>query len=180
MPRGLVRDNNLSDLPDKDQALKNLGISTQDIQTIRGAGFPYGVQPTDVQRIVNSSGNFQAQLDGLNTTINNLSAIVASGTYVLRAGDTISGTWTNTGGYIQASGIYKNGVAAIPSTDALFSHAADGTFEITTATLTCPSGLSTERFINHNNIIMSGTLTPNLLYPISINGVPYHIEAARL
>jgi hypothetical protein len=180
MPKGLVRDNNLSDLPNRDEALRNLGISREDLQRISGAAFPYGIRPQDVQRIVSSSGNFQAQLNTLNTTITALTSIVTSGTYVLRAGDTISGTWTNTGGYIQASGIYKNGVAAIPSTDSLFAHAADGTFELTTASLNCPSGLSTERFIDHNNIIMSGTLTPNLLYPISINGAPYQIEAARL
>jgi hypothetical protein len=180
MPRGLVRDENLADLPNRDEALRNLGISIEDVERIRGAAFPYGVRPQDIQRIVASSGNFQNQLDTFNTQLNNLTQPIGSGAYVLRAGDTISGTWTNTGGYIQASGIYQSGSAATPSTDALFAHAADGTFELTTAVLRCPSGLSTERFIDHNNIIMSGTLTPNLLYPISINGVPYHIEAARL
>lgn len=180
MPIGLVRSENLADLPNRDEALRNLGISIEDVERIRGAAFPYGVQPTDVQRIVASSGNFQAQLDNLNSTINTLNNPIVSGAYVLKAGDTISGTWTHTGGYIQASGIYQNGVKVTPSTDALFTHAADGTFQLTTSVLRCASGLSVKRISNYDNIIMSGTLTPNLLYPIAINGAPYHIEAARL
>ena len=180
MPTGLVRSENLADLPNRDEALRNLGISIEDVERIRGAAFPYGVQPTDVQRIVASSGNFQTQLDDLNSTINTLNNPIVSGAYVLKAGDTISGTWTNTGGYIQASGIYQSGVQVTPSTDALFTHAADGTFQLTTSVLRCASGLVVERISNYDNIIMSGTLTPNLLYPFAINGVAYHIEAARL
>lgn len=180
MPTGLVRDRNLADLPNRDEALNNLGISIADVERIRGAAFPYGVQPTDVQRIVGSSGNYQAQLDTLNSAINDLERPVVSGAYVLKAGDTISGTWTNTLGYIQASGIYQNGVQATPSTDALFTHAGDGTFLLTTPVLRCASGLTVERISNFDNVIMSGTLPANLLYPIAINGVAYHIEAARL
>ena len=180
MPTGLVRDNNLSDLPNRDEALRNLGISIEDVERIRGAAFPYGVKPTDVQRITASSGNFQGQLDDLNSDINDLNDFIVANSYVRRSGDTISGTWTNTGGYIQASGLYQNGAAVTPSTDSLFSHAGDGTFEITTSVLRCPSGVTVERFIDHDNVIMSGTLVPNLLYPITLNGVSYHIEAARL
>ena len=99
---------------------------------------------------------------------------------MLRAGDTISGTWTNSKGYIQASGFFQNGAAVVRSNDTLFSHAEDGTFRLTTSVLRCASGLSVERLTDYNNVVMSGTLTPNLLYPIGINGVAYHIEAARL
>lgn len=179
MPTGLVRDNNLSDLPNRDVALNNLGISIDDVERIRGAAFPYGVRSTDIQRIVASSGNFQQQLDTLSSGINNFEKAVASGAYVLKAGDTIAGTWTNTGGYIQASGIYVNGVQATPSTDSLFSHNQDGNFEITTSVVRLDKGVTVDRFIDHNNIIISGALTPNVLYPITINGVSYNLEAAR-
>lgn len=180
MPRGLVRSENLRDLPNRDAALVNLGISIADAERIQGAAFPYGVQPQNVQRITASSGNFQQQIDTYSQTLYGLNSNVASGVYVRRTGDQITGTWTNSQGFIQASGIYQNGVAVSPSTDSLFSHAADGTFEITTAVLRCASGITVERIINHDNIVMSGTLTPNLIYPVKINGTTYNIEAARL
>lgn len=180
MPRGLVRSENLRDLPNRDTALQNLQISIQDVERIQGAAFPYGVQPQNVQRIAASSGNFQQQVDTYSQALYGLNSNVGSGIYVRRSGDQITGTWTNSQGFIQASGIYVNGVAATPSTDSLFSHAADGTFEITTTVLRCASGITVERIIDHNNIVMSGTLTPNLIYPVTINGVSYNIEAARL
>jgi hypothetical protein len=41
-------------------------------------------------------------------------------------------------------------------------------------------GLDVEKLVDAGNIIMSGTLTPNVLYPITINGIAYNLEAARL
>lgn len=181
MPRGLVRDNNLSDLPNRDQALVNLGINIASVERIQGVAFPGGVEPTDIQRIAGSSGNFQNQIDGFNRTLNGYDVnIHVSGSYVPRTGGPVFGTWTQVEGYIQASGLYQNGSQVSQSTDTLFTHAADGTFKLTTSVLRCDKGLDVKKLVDAGNIIMSGTLTPNVLYPITINGIAYNLEAARL
>jgi hypothetical protein len=181
MPRGLVRDNNLSDLENRDQALINLGINIASVERIQGVAFPGGVEPTDIQRIAGSSGNFQDQIDGFNRTLTGYDInIHVSGSYVPRAGGPIFGTWTQVEGYIQASGLYQSGSQVTPSSDSLFTNSSDGTFTISTSSLRCDKGLSVEKFVDAGNIIMSGTLTPNVLYPITINGIAYNLEAARL
>ena len=51
MTRGLVRKNNLSDLPDAEQARINLGLASADYNRIRGLYISAGVSNVDVQRI---------------------------------------------------------------------------------------------------------------------------------
>ena len=115
MTRGLVRKNNLSDLPSAEQARVNLGLATADYNRIRGLYTSAGVSHLDVQRIAGSTGNFQLQI--------NVLAPAASGVvfvpYVARSGDTISGVWTNTG-YIQPGSLVASGVTLSGSSDSLF------------------------------------------------------------
>jgi hypothetical protein len=175
MPVGLLRDNNLSDLPDRQQALRNLGFSDTAIRNLNGVAFPGGVRAVDIQRISNSSGNYQGQLDGFNINLNSINF----SQYVLRAGDTISGTWTNYG-RIQARAFYANGVVRTPSTDSVFSHNRDGQFELTTATINYNRGVSTVNIADFDNAIMSGVLVPNKIMPVQINGVSYNLETVAL
>lgn len=176
MPEGLLRNNNLSDLPDREQAVRNLGLDPRDVVRIRGVAYPGGVTAANVQRIARSSGNFQQQLDTQNQALN---TIDPSG-YVLRAGDTISGTWTSYG-FIQADVLYSGSVQRVPpSSDSLFSYNRDGQFELTATTITYASGLNTYNITDYNNTITSGVLTPNKTFPVKINGVLYNLEAAAL
>ena len=52
MARGLVRKNNLSDLPLPEQARINLGLATADANRIKGLFSSASVQPGDVQKIL--------------------------------------------------------------------------------------------------------------------------------
>jgi hypothetical protein len=63
MTRGLVRKNNLSDLTDPVLARINLGLRTDDYNRIRGLSASLGVSNLDIQKIANSSTNFQNQIN---------------------------------------------------------------------------------------------------------------------
>jgi hypothetical protein len=176
MPEGLLRNNNLSDLPDRDQAVRNLGLDPRDVVRIRGVAYPGGVTAANVQRIANSSGNFQQQIDTQNQDLNTIDPSA----YVLRAGDTISGTWQNSG-LIKANVLYSGISNRVPpSSDSLFSHNRDGQFELTATTINYALGLNTAQITDYNNTIMSGVLTPNKTFPMKINGVLYNLEACAL
>jgi hypothetical protein len=173
MTRGLVRKNNLSDLPDPIQARINLGLQTPDYRRIRGLFLSSGVNNVEVQRIANSSSNFQAQ-------INSSTAILATITpalYANKAGDTLAGVWMNLG-KIGASGLVVSGITLSGSSDALFSRSSPlSSLQLETASgVTMPSGLSLNNLVGSGNIIVgSGKITANYM-SIEVAGVPYRLE----
>jgi len=173
MTRGLIRKNNLSDLPSPEQARINLGLTTADYNRIRGLFTSAGVSNVDVQRIANSTGNFQQQIDGLTVT---LSGIVPS-LYVSRSGDTVSGTWTNAG-YIQPGSLVQSGVTLSGSSDALFTLSVSGlSYALSTSTLTMNSGLTVQGLKDNGGVVFASGVVANKLVPMRINGVPYFLEA---
>ena len=175
MTRGLVRKNNLSDLPSPEQARINLGLATADYNRIRGLFTSAGVSNVDVQRIAGSTGNYQTQINGLNAT---LSGIVPS-LYVNRSGDTITSGWTNIG-HIQPGSLVQSGVTLSGSSDSLFSLVVSGlSFRLSTSSLICNSGLTVQGLSDNGNVeFASGVTSPNKLVPMQINGVQYFLEAA--
>ena len=173
MTRGLVRDNNLSDLADPIRARENLGLAAADYDSMRGLSLSAGVTNTDVQRIANSAGPYQPQLNAINVA---LSGVVPS-LYASRSGDTISGTWTNTG-YIQASGFIQSGTTLGASSDALFSLTVSGlSFTLSTSGVTMNQGLTVQSFSNSGNTVAATGVTTNKLVPFKVNGVAYFLEA---
>lgn len=173
MPRGLARKNNLSDLSSAEQARINLGLATADYNRIRGLYTSAGVSNVDIQRIANSAGNYQNQIDGLNTT---LSGVIPS-LYVARSGDTITSGWTNYG-YIQPGQLVQSGITLSGSSDSLFSLSVSGlSYSLSTSTLTMQSGVTVQRFSDNGGVVFASGITANKLVPMSINGVPYFLEA---
>jgi hypothetical protein len=173
MTRGLVRKNNLSDLPSPEQARINLGLATADYNRIRGLFTSAGVSNVDVQRIARSTGNFQLQIDGLTSTI---SGIVPS-LYVSRSGDTVSGAWTNTG-YIQPGSLVQSGATLSGSSDSLFTLTVSGlSFALSTSTLTMNLGLTVQGLRDNGGVIFASGVVANKLVPMLINGRQYFLEA---
>jgi len=173
MTRGLVRKNNLSDLPSAEQARINLGLATADYNRIRGLFTSAGVSNVDVQRIARSTSNFQGQINGLTPTI---SGIIPS-LYVSRSGDTISGSWANTG-YIQPRSLVQSGVTLGGSSDSLFTLTVSGlSYALSTSTLTTNVGLTVQGLKDNGGVIFASGVVPNKRVPVRINGVPYFLEA---
>jgi hypothetical protein len=173
MTRGLVRKNNLSDLADPILARENLGLATADYNRIKGLYASAGVTSVDVQRIADSSGNYQAQINGLNVTLSGIN----SSLYVARSGDTITSGWTNTG-YIQPSAVIQSGVTLSGSSDALFTLSVSGiSFALSTATLVMQSGVSAQALSSSGNTTVVSGVVPNKLIPVKIGGTSYFLEA---
>lgn len=174
MVKGLVRKNNLSDLPDPILARTNLGLATADYEKIRGLYASAFVSNTDVQKIAGSRGNYQQQIDSLNST---LSGIVSS-LYVSRSGDTITSGWTNYG-LIQAGSYVQSGSTLTASTDALFTLTVSGlSFNLSTSALVMNSGVTVQKLSSNGNTAFTSGVTTVRLVPIRINGVPYFLEAS--
>jgi hypothetical protein len=173
MTRGLVRKNNLSDLPSPERARINLGLATADYNRIRGLFTGAGVSNVEVQRIAGSTSNFQGQINGLTTTI---SGIIPS-LYVSRSGDTISGSWINTG-YIQPGSLVQSGVTLSGSSDSLFTLTVSGlSYALSTSALTANAGLTVQGLKDNGGVIFASGVVVNKRVPISINGRPYFLEA---
>ena len=173
MARGLVRKNNLSDLPSPEQARINLGLASADLNRIKGLFSSAYVQPTEVQCIAGSSSNFQQQIDSINST---LSGIVPS-LYIARSGDTITSGWTNTG-FIRAGYVVQSGVALAASTDSLFSLTVSGlSYSLSTATLACNLGLTVQGLEDNGNVVFASGITINKKVPVKIGGRQFFIEA---
>ena len=173
MARGLVRKNNLSDLPSPEEARINLGLASADANRIKGLFSSAAIQAADVQKIAGSAGNFQAQINSLNST---LSGIVPS-LYVNRAGDTVTSGWTNTG-FIQPSFVVQSGTTLSGSTDSLFALTVSGlSYSLSTSTLTCNLGLTVQSFADNGNVVFASGIVPNKKVPVKINGVQFFIEA---
>jgi hypothetical protein len=173
MARGLVRKNNLSDLPSPEEARINLGLASADANRIKGLFPSATVQPTDVQRIAGSASNLQVQIDSLNST---LSGIVPS-LYVARSGDTVTSGWTNTG-FIQSSFVRQSGTTLSGSSDSLFALTVSGlSYSLSTTTLVCNLGLTVQSFADNGNVVFASGIVPNKRVPVRINGVQFFIEA---
>lgn len=173
MTRGLVRKNNLSDLTDPVQARVNLGLQTGDYRRIRGLFLSSGVNNVDIQRIANSSSNFQLQIN----SSTGLLATITPALYANKAGDTLTGTWRNSG-KIGASGIVASGITLSGSTDALFLRSIPlSSLQIETASgVVMPSGISVRAMTSSGNVtIESGKTVTNTL-SIQVNGRPYRID----
>ena len=173
MTRGLVRNSNLSDLPSAEQARINLGLATIDLNRIRGLFTSAGVLPSDVQRIAGSAANYQQQINSINATV---SGIVPA-LYVEKAGDSISGAWTNTG-IMSAVSVLVSGSTPQASDDALFVHDYQaGQFELTTTTMAAASGLTIESLVDRGGVVFASGVVTNKLVPLSIGSIPYFLEA---
>jgi hypothetical protein len=172
MTRGLVRTNNLSDLPDPIQARTNLGLATADYNRIRGLFASAGVSNVDVQRIAGSTSNFQQQINSISATVSGIDLSL----YVDRTGDTITGEWTNIG-RISAVSILQSGTTPSPSSDALFTHEyQEGNFRLTTSTVNFAQGLTVEQFVDRGSVVLGSGISPDTLIPISIGGISFFLE----
>lgn len=175
MTRGLVRKNNLSDLDNAEQARINLGLQSNDYRRIRGLFLSSGVTNVDVQRIANSSNNFQQQVN----TSTALLATIVPALYANKAGDTLTGTWTNRGA-ISASGVIAGGIVLSGGTDDLFSRSLPlSSLSIETASgVTMPSGLSVNNLASSGNVITQSGITAAFYMAITVNNIPYRIDLA--
>ena len=173
MTRGLVRKNNLSDLPSPEQARINLGLASADLNRIKGLFSSASIQPTEVQCIAGSASNFQQQIDSINST---LSGIVPT-LHVARSGDTVTSGWTNTG-FIQSSFVVQSGTTLSGSTDGLFSLTVSGfSYSLSTSTLVCNLGLTVQGLEDNGNVVFASGITTNKKVPVKIGGRQFFIEA---
>lgn len=173
MTRGLVRKNNLSDLPDPIRARINLNLQTVDYQRIRGLFLSSGVSNVEIQKIANSSSNFQLQINASTAIL----ATITPALYANKAGDVLTGTWTNRG-KIGASGLVVSGIVLSGSTDTLFARSSPlSSLQLETASgVTIPSGLSLNNLVGSGNIsVESGKTIANYM-SIQVAGVPYRLE----
>lgn len=175
MTQGLVRKNDLSDLQNAEQARINLGLATNDYRRIRGLFLSSGVTNVDIQRIANSSSNFQDQIDSSTALL----STITPGLYADKAGDTLTGTWTNRGA-IGASGIVISGATLSGSSDALFDRSLPlSSLGIETLSgVTMPSGLSVNNVTSSGNVIILSGITAASSMVVAINNIPYKIDLA--
>jgi hypothetical protein len=173
MTRGLVRSNNLSDLPSPEQARINLGLNNDDYDAIKSLYVGVGLRATDVQRIARSSNNYQLQIDTASGTL----AGIVVGDYVATAGDVITGTWTNTG-LIQSATIIQGGTTLTASSDALFTLTGSGlSYSLSTASLTMASGLTVQALRDNGSVVFASGVVTNKLVPIKIGDIQFFVEA---
>jgi hypothetical protein len=173
MTRGLVRKNNLEDLTDPERARINLGLQTNDYRRIRGLFLSAGVSNVEVQRIANSSSNFQAQINSSTATLATITPVL----YADKTGDTLTNTWTNTG-KISASGLVVSGITLSGSTDDLFSRSLPlSSLQLETASgVTMPSGLLLNNLACSGNTLVSSGQTVANYMSIKVRGVDYRLE----
>jgi len=127
-----------------------------------------------VQRIANSNGNYQAQINSLGSIVSGITPSL----YVSRSGDTITSGWTNAG-YIQPASVIQSDVTLSGSSDALFTLAVSGiSFALFTTTLVMQSGITVQALSSSGNTTVASGTIPVRLVPIKIEGVSYFLEAS--
>lgn len=175
MTRGLVKKNNLGDLQSAEQARINLGLATSDYLAIKGLFISSGVSNLDIQKIANSTGNFQAQVDNATALL----ATINPSLYANKTGDTLTGTWSNQGA-IRASGLIVSGITFSGSSDALFSRSSPlSSFGLETLSgVTIASGISVNSLVASGNIITSSGIAATSNMRIQVNGLDFRIEVA--
>ena len=174
MTRGLVRKNNLSDLPSPEQARINLGLATADLNRIRGLFSSAYLQNSEVQNIAGSLGNYQDQLNSIFASLSGITPLL----YADRNGDTLTGTWTNIG-TIRANSFTVSGIAPAGSIDDTWTHDYQGgVFELTAPDVTMNLGVTVSGFVDKGNVVMTSGVTINRLVPIAVGGIPYFLEAS--
>ena len=175
MTRGLVKTNNLSDLQHAEQARINLGLATNDYLAIKGLFISSGVSNLDIQKIANSTSNFQGQIDSAITLL----ATIDPSLYANKTGDTLTGTWSNQGA-IGASGIIASGITLSGSSDALFSRSSPlSSLGLETLSgVTIASGISVNNLTASGNIITTSGIVATSNMRIQVNGVNFRIEVA--
>lgn len=175
MTRGLIRKNNLSDLTNAEQARINLGLQSNDYKRIKGLFLSSGVSNLDVQKIANSSTNFQSQVNSSVALLGTITPVL----YADKTGDTLTGTWTNSG-KIGASGIVVSGITVPGSTDALFSRSSPlSSLQIAAASgVTMPSGLIVNNITSSGNVVVASGKVATITMAINVKGVPYRIDLA--
>jgi hypothetical protein len=135
--------------------------------------FQSGISNREVQYIVGSTVNYQNQLTSANASLSGITLDNA----VSRSGDTISGTWTNTGA-IGAQQVVFSGGTPTASTCAVFTHqSGEGQFRLTASSVTANNGIRVERLVDSGNTVVASGVVPTRRIPITIAGTTYFMEA---
>ena len=175
MTKGLVRANNLSDIPDKAVALANLGLLQEDYAALRGLYTTAGIDFSVIGGIAGSVGNYQAQIDGISGTL----AGVTVANFVNKQGNgTISGNWTNTGGYFSVASGLPSGFS--PSFDSRFVLSIENGEAIISASGITASGFSFSSWRQSATTVSQQAISTGVssmrLIPIAVDGVVYYLE----
>jgi hypothetical protein len=151
------------------------GFSTDYIPTTSAARtrFQSGISNREVQYIAGSTANYQNQLTSANASLSGITLDNA----VSRSGDTISGTWTNTGS-VGAQQVVFSGGTPTASTCAVFTHqSGEGQFRLTASSVTANNGITVERLVDSGNTVVASGVVPTRRIPITIAGTTYFMEA---
>jgi len=176
MTKGLKRNNNLSDVPDKEKALVNLGLLPADYEAIANLYIGDEIDFSAIGNIAGSAGNYQSQLDIISTT---LSGITPSG-LLNQQGGAIQGNWTHIGGItILGSGL-PSGFP--PSSDPLFVLSIENGEPVITASGLVVSGLNFQGIRQGSGLVMlSGVPSgATVLAPLQIAGTSYFIQGQAI
>jgi len=179
MTKGLVRSNNLSDVPDKKQAVINLGLALEDYAALKGLYTTASLDFAVVGGIAGSEGNYQAQIDAISGSI---AGVVLSG-FVNRQGNgAISGNWTNTGGYFSVASGLPSGFS--PSSDSHFVLSIENGEAVISASGITASGFSFSSWRQSATTVSQQAISTGVselrLIPVEINGTIYYMEGQEM
>jgi len=179
MTKGFVRANNLSDILDKAVALANLGLSQEDYAALKGLYTTAGIDFSVIGGIAGSVGNYQAQVDAISGTL----AGVTVANFVNRQGNgTISGNWTNTGGYFSVASGLPSGFS--PSSDSRFVLSIENGEAVISASGITASGFSFSSWRQSATTVSQQAISTGIselrLIPIEINGTMYYMEGQEM
>ena len=179
MTKGLARANNLSDVPDKKQALANLGLAPDDYTALKGLYTTAGIDFSVIGGIAGSIGNYQAQIDAISGTV----AGVTVANFVNRQGNgTISGNWTSSGGYFSVASGLPSGF--LPSSDSLFVLSIENGEAVISASGITASGFSFSSWRQSATTVSQQAISTGIgelrLIPIEINGTVYYMEGQEM
>ena len=177
MTKGLVRANNLADLSSKQDSIVNLGLAIADYDSLKSLYTTAGLDFSVVGSIAGSIGNYQAQIDGISST---LSGIVLSG-FVNRQGNgLISTSWANSDGIISISGVLSG---YPPSSGTTFALSIEQGEAVITASGLSANDLAYNSFRQANSTVVrasppSGFNTLQLI-PLQVGGQSFFVQASE-